>query len=77
MPDNVEKRVPKGNIKFSICLSEEQKDAKSNILNHPFSFILGKAGTKPTDIARLNAESGRYTGRDNIAVAIGLVNGPR
>jgi len=51
MPDNVEKRVPKGNIKFSICLSEEQKDAKSNILNHPFSFILGKAGSGKTLVA--------------------------
>ena len=32
---------------------------------------------KPSDIARLCAESGRYKGRDNIAVAIGLVNEPR
>ena len=32
---------------------------------------------KPTDIARLNAEHARYRGRDNIAVAIGLVNEPR
>jgi len=51
MPDNLEKRVPKGNIKFSISLSEEQKLAKSQILNHPFNFILGKAGSGKTLVA--------------------------
>lgn len=51
MPDNLEKRVPKGNIKFSISLSEEQKLAKSEILNHPFNFILGKAGSGKTLVA--------------------------
>jgi phosphate starvation-inducible PhoH-like protein len=51
MPENVEKRVPKGNIKFSLSLSEEQKLAKSEILNHPFNFILGKAGSGKTLMA--------------------------
>src|SRR5210317_904691 len=51
MPDNLEKRVPKGNIKFSISLSEEQKSAKSEILSHPFNFILGKAGSGKTLVA--------------------------
>src|SRR5210317_569212 len=51
MPDNLEKRVPKGNIKFSISLSEEQKSAKTEILSHPFNFILGKAGSGKTLVA--------------------------
>lgn len=51
MPENVEKRVPKGSIKFSITLSEEQKEAKSEILHHPFNFILGKAGSGKTLVA--------------------------
>ena len=51
MPENLEKRVPKGNIKFSISLSEEQKSAKSEILSHPFNLILGKAGSGKTLVA--------------------------
>lgn len=51
MPENVEKRVPKGNIRFSISLSEEQKEAKSEIRQHPFNFILGKAGSGKTLVA--------------------------
>ena len=51
MPENVEKRVPKGNIRFSITLSEEQKEAKSEIRQHPFNFILGKAGSGKTLVA--------------------------
>ena len=49
--ENVEKRVPKGDIKFSLSLSEEQKVAKSQILQHPFNFILGKAGSGKTLLA--------------------------
>ena len=45
MPENITKRAPKGNVRFSITLSEEQKLAKSNIRNHPFNFVLGKAGS--------------------------------
>ena len=51
MAENTEKSVPKGNIKFSISLSEEQRDAKSQILHHPFNFILGKAGSGKTLVA--------------------------
>ena len=49
--ENVEKRVPKGDIKFSLSLSEEQKVAKSQILRHPFNFVLGKAGSGKTLLA--------------------------
>lgn len=51
MPENNTKRAPKGDIKFSISLSEEQKIAKSEIRNHPFSFITGKAGSGKTLLA--------------------------
>jgi phosphate starvation-inducible PhoH-like protein len=51
MPENTEKRVPKGDIKFTLSLSEEQKIAKSQILQHPFNFILGKAGSGKTLLA--------------------------
>jgi hypothetical protein len=33
---NIEKNAPKGTVKFSITLSEEQKAAKQAILHHPF-----------------------------------------
>jgi phosphate starvation-inducible PhoH-like protein len=49
--ENTEKRVPKGDIKFSITLSDEQKQAKAQILEHPFNFILGKAGSGKTLLA--------------------------
>lgn len=49
--ENVEKRVPKGDVKFSISLSEEQKLAKAQILKHPFNFVLGKAGSGKTLLA--------------------------
>ena len=49
--ENTEKRVPKGDIKFSIHLSHEQKHAKAQILEHPFNFILGKAGSGKTLLA--------------------------
>jgi len=51
MIDNKQKRKPKGNIKFNITLSEEQKRAKENIINHAFSFIIGKAGSGKTLLA--------------------------
>ena len=51
MPENVEKKAPKGNIKFSITLSDEQKVSKAQILNHPFSFIIGQAGSGKTLLA--------------------------
>ena len=51
MAENKEKAPPKGNIRFSITLSEEQKLSKSQILNHPFNFVVGKAGSGKTLLA--------------------------
>jgi len=51
MAGNKDKNPPKGNIKFSITLSKEQKEAKTQILNHPFNFIIGKAGSGKTILA--------------------------
>jgi phosphate starvation-inducible PhoH-like protein len=48
---NIEKVAPKGNIRFSLTLSEEQKQAKAQILQHPFSFVIGKAGSGKTLLA--------------------------
>ena len=48
---NKEKTPPKTDIKFSITLSEEQKRAKAKILETPFNFILGKAGSGKTLLA--------------------------
>ena len=52
MSENIEKNPPKGSIKFNINLSEEQKEAKTNILYHPYNFIMGKAGSGKTLLAR-------------------------
>ena len=51
MADNIEKEAPKGKIKFNLTLSDEQKEAKSNILYHPYNFIMGKAGSGKTLLA--------------------------
>jgi phosphate starvation-inducible PhoH-like protein len=48
---NKEKPSPKTDIKFSITLSEEQKQAKARIIETPFNFILGKAGSGKTLLA--------------------------
>jgi phosphate starvation-inducible PhoH-like protein len=48
---NTSKKSPKGSVKFTITLSEEQKRAKTKILSHPFNFILGKAGSGKTLLA--------------------------
>ena len=48
---NKDKTPPKGAIKFSIKLSTEQKNAKAEILKHPFNFIVGKAGSGKTLLA--------------------------
>ena len=49
--ENIEKKPPKGNVKFSITLSEEQKSAKQAVLHHPYNFIVGKAGSGKTLLA--------------------------
>ena len=51
MAENITKTPPKGKIKFNITLSDEQKLAKSNILIHPYNFVLGKAGSGKTLLA--------------------------
>ena len=51
MAENIDKTPPKGSIRFSISLSAEQKAAKEQILNHAYSFILGKAGSGKTLLA--------------------------
>ena len=48
---NVKKTPPKGTVRFSLSLSEEQKSAKQAILHHPFNFIVGKAGSGKTLLA--------------------------
>tara|TARA_B100000497_G_scaffold125153_1_gene161080 strand:+ start:559 stop:1221 length:663 start_codon:yes stop_codon:yes gene_type:complete len=48
---NTEKNPPKGSVKFSITLSEEQKAAKQAIFHHPYNFIVGKAGSGKTMLA--------------------------
>ena len=51
MSVNKIKPKPKGSIRFSITLSDEQKSAKSEILKHPFNFIVGRAGSGKTLLA--------------------------
>lgn len=41
----------KREIKFDIQLTEEQKQAKEQILKTPYSFIIGQAGTSKTILA--------------------------
>ena len=48
---NMEKTPPKGSVRFSLSLSPEQKKAKTEILKHPFNFIVGKAGSGKTLLA--------------------------
>jgi len=49
--DNKSKKPPKGSVKFNISLSEEQKRAKEQMINHPYSFVVGKAGSGKTLLA--------------------------
>ena len=51
MAENINKQAPKGKIKFSITLSEEQKSTKTAVLYHPYNFIMGKAGSGKTLLA--------------------------
>jgi phosphate starvation-inducible protein PhoH len=48
---NIEKTAPKGEIKFSITLSEEQKRAKELIMSKPYNFLIGFAGSGKTLVA--------------------------
>ena len=49
--ENKAKPSPKNDIKYSITLSEEQKQAKAKIIETPFSFLLGQAGCGKTMLA--------------------------
>ena len=48
---NSSKMPPKSDVKFSLTLSEEQKLAKEIIINNPWNFIIGKAGSGKTLLA--------------------------
>lgn len=50
-PVYVEKRKPKGPIKFNIQLNEEQKLAKEEIYNNTITVLKGKAGSSKTLLA--------------------------
>jgi len=49
--ENIEKAPPKGEIKYSITLSDEQKMAKERIIETPYNFIIGQAGSGKTLLA--------------------------
>jgi phosphate starvation-inducible PhoH-like protein len=49
--ENIEKAPPKGEIKYSITLSDEQKMAKESIIETPYNFIIGQAGSGKTLLA--------------------------
>lgn len=49
--ENIDKAAPKGDIKFSITLSEEQKKAKELIMHTPYNFLIGHAGSGKTLVA--------------------------
>jgi len=49
--ENISKTPPKGSIRFSLSLSDEQKTAKTEILKHPYNFIVGNAGSGKTLLA--------------------------
>lgn len=48
---NTQKLPPAGNIKFNITLSDEQKEAKTEVFNHAYNFFTGKAGSGKTLLA--------------------------
>lgn len=48
---NTEKRKPKGPVKFNISLNEEQKQAKSDVLNNTVTLLKGQAGSGKTLLA--------------------------
>tara|TARA_R110002020_G_scaffold158864_9_gene342354 strand:- start:6640 stop:7305 length:666 start_codon:yes stop_codon:yes gene_type:complete len=49
--NNKDKTPPKGSVRFSLSLSPEQKKAKTEILKHPFNFVVGKPGSGKTLLA--------------------------
>lgn len=51
----VNKKKPKGDIKYKITLSEEQKEAKRLILENQVTVLYGVAGTSKTSVASITA----------------------
>lgn len=51
MMTNKQKQPPKNPVRFNITLSAEQKSAKTNMLSHAYSFIVGQAGSGKTLLA--------------------------
>ena len=51
MDHNEQKKKPKGPIRFKISLNEEQKEAKSIILENPVTVLRGAAGSGKTLLA--------------------------
>ena len=49
--NNKDRTPPKGTVRFSLSLSAEQKAAKTEILKHPFNFVVGKPGSGKTLLA--------------------------
>ena len=50
-PVHVQQSKPKGEIRFKLQLNEEQKQAKQDILNYPYTLIKGFAGSGKTLVA--------------------------
>jgi phosphate starvation-inducible PhoH-like protein len=50
-PVHVQQSKPKGEIRFRLQLNEEQKQAKQDILNYPYTLIKGFAGSGKTLVA--------------------------
>ena len=48
---NIDKRKPKGAVKFNITLNEEQKSAKAEILENTVTLLKGQAGSGKTLLA--------------------------
>lgn len=57
------KRKPKGPIKFNIQLNEEQKQAKSLIIENPITMLKGMAGSGKTLVATQVALDMLFTGQ--------------
>lgn len=51
MDHNEQKKKPKGPIRFKISLNEEQKEAKSIVLENPVTVLRGAAGSGKTLLA--------------------------
>lgn len=51
MMTNKQKQPPKNPVRFNITLSAEQKSAKTSMLSHAYSFIVGQAGSGKTLLA--------------------------